>query len=105
MTAEELYRALGPDQAQLGYVFNPDQTWALEALAGLAVNMERYGYASCPSRLATGQKAKDRAIICPCVFRTEDVAKYGRCYCHLYFSPEAAAGRRTPATAPDRWLR
>jgi ferredoxin-thioredoxin reductase catalytic subunit len=67
------------------------------------VNEARYGYGSCPGRLATGLAERDRPIVCPCAFRDEDVAKYGRCHCHLYFSPGAAA---TPAQAvPDRWLR
>jgi ferredoxin-thioredoxin reductase catalytic subunit len=106
MTPEELYRARQPVQEAWGYVFNPDRAWALEVLAGLATNRERYGYGSCPGRLATGRREKDRDIICPCAFRGEDVAKYGRCYCHLYFSPDAAAGRRPPpAVVPDRWLR
>ncbi|GHV56604.1 hypothetical protein FACS189460_1680 [Deltaproteobacteria bacterium] len=106
MTPEELYRAWQPAQEALGYAFNPDRAWALEVLAGLAVNRGRYGYGSCPGRLATGRREKDRDIICPCVFREEDVAKYGRCYCHLYFSPEAAGGGlRAPEIVPDRWLR
>ena len=67
------------------------------------INKARYGYASCPSRLATGDPERDRPIICPCVFRDEDLAKYGRCYGHLYFSPQPAAGRAM--AVPDRWLR
>lgn len=101
--ANELYDALAPAQAALGYLLNPDRAWALPALAGILVNEARYGYGSCPGRLATGHPERDRAIICPCAFRAEDVAKYGRCHCHLYFSPGAAGGRVTPA--PDRWLR
>ena len=101
--AAELQETLAPAQAARGYVFNPDRAWTLPALAGLLVNEARYGYASCPGRLATGRPERDQAIICPCAFRAEDVAKYGRCHCHLYFSPGAAAGRVPPV--PDRWLR
>ena len=98
--AERRYETLAADQA---YPFNPDRVWTLGALAGLLVNEARYGYGSCPGRLATGLAERDRPIVCPCAFRDEDVAKYGRCHCHLYFSPGAAA---TPAQAvPDRWLR
>jgi len=86
-----------------GYGLNPDRTWTREVLAGLRVNAVRYGYGSCPSRLATGRQDQDQAIICPCAFRTEDMAKYGRCYGHLYFSPRVSPGR-VPAV-PDRWLR
>ncbi|MDR2934846.1 MAG: ferredoxin:thioredoxin reductase [Candidatus Adiutrix sp.] len=102
--AAELYETLAPAQAAQGYAFNPDKAWTLAALAGLLVNEARHGYGSCPGRLATGQPESDRAIVCPCDFRAEDVAKYGRCHCHLYFSPGAAGrGRLTPV--PDRWLR
>jgi ferredoxin-thioredoxin reductase catalytic subunit len=101
--AARLYEALAPVQATRGFAFNPDKTWSLEVLAGLLVNEARYGYGSCPGRLATGSHERDRDIVCPCAFRAEDAAKYGRCYCHLYFSPGDAAGR-VPAV-PDRWLR
>ena len=101
--AAELYETLAADQA--GYRLNPDRDWTFKVLAGLLVNEARYGYGSCPGRLATGLAERDRAIVCPCAFRAEDVAKYGRCYCHLYFSP-ASSGRRPPGSAvPDRWLR
>ena len=75
-----------------------------EALAGLRVNQARYGYGSCPSRLATGDADRDRPIICPCVFRDEDLAKYGRCYGRLYFSPQVP-GAPVMTAVPDRWLR
>jgi ferredoxin-thioredoxin reductase catalytic subunit len=105
--AAELYETLAPAQAAQGYVFNQNRAWTLPALAGLLVNEARYGYGSCPGRLATGRLERDRAIICPCVFRAEDVAKYGRCHCHLYFSPGGPGGGLEPlvSAVPDRWLR
>ncbi|MDR2726074.1 MAG: glutaredoxin [Candidatus Adiutrix sp.] len=98
-----LYEDLGQQQAARGYAFNPDRAWTLKALAGLLVNEARYGYGSCPGRLATGRRQDDRPIVCPCDFRAEDVAKYGRCHCHLYFGPggPAASGQ----AVPDRWPR
>jgi ferredoxin-thioredoxin reductase catalytic subunit len=103
--AAEPPETLAPAQATQGCVFNPDQDWTRVALAGLLVNKARHGYASCPGRLATGRPESDRAIICPCDFRAEDVAKYGRCYCHLYFSPDGARGGGRTPHVPDRWLR
>jgi len=94
------YETLAADQAAC--LFNPDRDWTLKVLAGLMVNEARYGYGSCPGRLATGVAEHDRAIVCPCAFRAEDVAKYGRCHCHLYFSREGPAA---PGPVPDRWLR
>lgn len=106
MTPEELYTALKPVQEKKGYYFNTDHDWVLDVLGGIQTNKDRYGYGSCPCRLATGQKENDRDIICPCLFREEDVVKYDRCYCNLYLSREAAEGRHQAAKAvPERWIR
>ncbi len=106
LTPEELYARLKPVQEAKGYYFHSDEPWVLEILEGVLTNMARYGYGSCPCRLATGDRERDRDIICPCVFREEDVAKYDRCYCKLYVSREAAEGRKQlPPVIPERWLR
>ena len=106
MTPEELYAILNPAQEKKGYCFNPDYQWCLDVLAGTLTNKARYGYGSCPCRLAVGERERDREIICPCVFRDEDVRKYDACYCRLYMSPEGAAGQRpVPESIPDRWFR
>lgn len=106
MKPEELLNALEPIQQKKGYYFYYDRAWVLDVLEGLEANKKRYGYASCPCRLATGDRERDRDIICPCVFREEDVARYGRCYCNLYVDRETAEGRKDiPETIPERWLR
>ncbi|GAB4483323.1 MAG: ferredoxin-thioredoxin reductase catalytic domain-containing protein [Thermodesulfovibrionales bacterium] len=86
MTAEELYEALRKLQEPLGYCFNRDRERVLELLDGLLVNKARYGYMSCPCRLADGVRERDQDIICPCVYRAPDVAEFGSCYCSLYVS-------------------
>ena len=106
MTAEELYALLKPVQEKKGYYFNPDHDWVLDVLSGVLTNKERYGYGSCPCRLAIGQREADREIVCPCTFREEDVTRYGRCYCMLYYDREAAEGRKkVPEVIPERWIR
>jgi ferredoxin-thioredoxin reductase catalytic subunit len=60
----------------------------LSILKDLLINKDRYGYMSCPCRLATGDREKDRDIMCPCIYRTDDVKEYGSCYCNLYVSTE-----------------
>lgn len=106
MTPEELLAALEPIQKKKGYYFYNDHPWVLDVLAGMLTNKERYGYTSCPCRLATGDRQRDRDIVCPCAFREEDVARYGRCYCQLYVDREVAEGRKEiPDTIPERWLR
>lgn len=106
MTPEELQAALKPLQEKKGFFFNPDQQQVHDVLEGVLANKERYGYGSCPCRLATAQRERDREIICPCVFRDDDVADYGSCYCRLYVSREVLEGRAVIAeTIPERWLR
>ncbi|MDD4357238.1 MAG: ferredoxin-thioredoxin reductase catalytic domain-containing protein [Smithellaceae bacterium] len=88
MTAEELYNLLKKAQEPKGYFFNKDKNWVLSILQDLLVNRERYGYSSCPCRLASGDREKDRDIICPCAYRNEDVKEYGSCFCNLYVSQD-----------------
>ena len=55
-----------------GYRLNPDPEFLQALIEGLCVNEERYGYPSCPCRIATGIFAIDRDIICPCDYRDPD---------------------------------
>jgi len=106
MTPEEMYAIMKPVQEKRGYYFSADHAWVLDVLEGVLTNKERYGYGSCPCRLATGDRERDRPIVCPCEFREEDVAKYDRCYCSLYLSLPAVKGERRPSeSVPERWLR
>jgi ferredoxin-thioredoxin reductase catalytic chain len=88
MTPAELYDLLKKAQEPKGYFFNKDRDWVLTILQDLLINKERYGYTSCPCRLASGDREKDRDIMCPCVYRTEDIKEYGSCYCNLYVTRE-----------------
>lgn len=88
MTATELYEMLKKAQEPQGYFFNKDKNWVLSILGDLLVNKERYGYTCCPCRLASGNREKDRDIMCPCVYREQDVKEFGSCYCNLYVSKD-----------------
>src|SRR5512146_459321 len=68
---------------------------------GLKTNEERYGYPSCPCRLATGNLDFDRDIICPCDYRDPDVAQYGACYCRLYVNKAVFESQNLPEV-PER---
>jgi len=89
-------------QEPQGYFFNADETLVTELLEALVVNKERYGYMSCPCRLAAGVREKDRDIMCPCVYRPADVAEYGSCYCGLYVSAAYKAGEVPKVQVPER---
>ncbi len=102
MTVAELYDALKKTQEPRGYFFNPDQAKVTALLAGLLENKARHGYMGCPCRLLWDDREWDRDIICPCVYREEDVKEYGSCYCGLYVSRERLEGRIAPLTVPER---
>jgi ferredoxin-thioredoxin reductase catalytic subunit len=84
--AQKLYEMLKKVQEPKGYYFNKDEERVTELLEALLVNKERYGYMSCPCRLASGDRELDKDIVCPCQYRTPDVEEYGSCYCNLYVS-------------------
>jgi ferredoxin-thioredoxin reductase catalytic chain len=102
MKEKELYEMLKKVQEPKGYFFNKDLDRVLDLLQGLLVNKERYGYMCCPCRLASGDRNQDQDIICPCVYRTPDVAEYGSCYCNLYVSKEWNASERDHPYVPER---
>ena len=93
---------LDRDAGASGYHLNPDIEFT-EALAeGLLVNEERFGYRSCPCRLASGDAASDLDIVCPCDYRDADLTEWGTCYCALYVSREVLDGKREIGPIPER---
>jgi ferredoxin-thioredoxin reductase catalytic subunit len=102
MTPAELYEMLKKVQEPKGYFFNKDKDWVLTILADLLTNKDRYGYMSCPCRLAAGNREKDADIFCPCQYRPEDVKQYGSCYCNLYVSSEWNEGKIEHKYVPER---
>ena len=99
---EKLYEILKRVQEPKGYWFNRDKKRVFELLEALLVNKERYGYVSCPCRLASGDREMDKDIICPCVYRAPDVEEYGSCYCNLYVSREWNEERIRHIYVPER---
>ncbi|MEK6679329.1 MAG: DUF3422 family protein [Nitrospirota bacterium] len=74
-----------------GCKVNPDKAILQNILDGLIKNERRYGYRSCPCRLASGDYLKDSDIICPCAYMSWDLEVYGRCYCSLYVNEKYIA--------------
>lgn len=93
---------LAPHQERQGYHFSNDDQLVESLLEGLLVNKSRYGYMSCPCRLASGDRERDRDIICPCDYREADVQEYGSCYCQLYVTPEWNADMVPHVFVPER---
>jgi ferredoxin-thioredoxin reductase catalytic subunit len=85
MSTHQLFEMLKKAQEPKGYYFNTkDPQRVMDLMEALLVNKQRYGYMVCPCRLAAGDREKDKDILCPCVYRTADVAEFGSCYCNLY---------------------
>jgi len=81
------------DAKTYGYDLNPDPEFLRDLLEGIKRNEERYGYPSCPCRLASGKFQLDRDILCPCDYRDPDVLEYGHCYCALYVRKDVSEGK------------
>ena len=100
-TIEKVRARAEADANTYGYHLTPDPELLQGFLEGLKVNEERYGYPSCPCRLASGNFEFDRDIICPCDYRDPDVAQYGTCYCRLYVSKAVFESKVLP-DVPER---
>lgn len=85
---EKLYGTLKKIQEPKGYFFNKDRERTMDLLEALLLNKERYGYMGCPCRLLSGDREKDKDILCPCEYREPDVKEYGSCYCNLYVTQD-----------------
>ena len=83
------------------YQVNPDTDFVKMLIEGLLVNEQRYGYPSCPCRIASGVREEDLDIVCPCDYRDADVSEYDACYCAMYVSQAVVKGK--PAhSIPER---
>lgn len=102
MTVEKLYEILKKYAESQGIELNKDKEYVFEILEGLLINEQRYGYRSCPCRLASGNKEKDRDIICPCAYRDPDIKEYGSCYCGLYVSKDWNEEKIKHIKVPER---
>lgn len=102
ITLEEVRRRAENDARTYGYYLHPDADFLHDLLEGLKRNEERYGYPSCPCRLASGKLELDRDIICPCYYRDPDVEEYGSCYCALYMSNDLYKGKKPILPIPER---
>jgi ferredoxin-thioredoxin reductase catalytic subunit len=99
---EALFKRLDQDAEDGGYHLNPDMSFTKSLVKGLLINEKRYGYPACPCRLASGVKADDLDIICPCDYRDPDLSKFGSCYCALYVSSDVVEGKKKVRPIPER---
>lgn len=102
MNKEELYEMLKKAQEPKGYFFSNYKEHVFELLEALLTNKNRYGYMCCPCRLASGDRENDKDIICPCVYREQDVKEYGSCYCNLYVTKDWNENKIPHEYVPER---
>jgi ferredoxin-thioredoxin reductase catalytic chain len=99
---EALRTRLEREAERAGYPLNPDLEFTRSLTHGLLVNEGRYGYRACPCRLASGDAARDRDIVCPCDYRDADLLDWGSCFCGLYVSADIREGKTSLASVPER---
>jgi len=103
MDREQYLAAITAAAPRKGRYLNPDTNIVNALVDGILTNKERYGYHSCPCRMAANDKDWDTDIICPCVYCDPDVAEYDACYCGLYVSEACAKGvKKVPEHIPER---
>jgi len=102
MTPEKLFDILQKYALKQGFELNADRAHVMMLMDGLLANEARYGYRSCPCRLAKNDKEADKDIICPCVYREPDVKEFGSCYCGLYVSNSWNQDRLEHERVPER---
>ena len=102
ITIEQVQKRAEADAKTYGYYLTPDADLLQGLFDGLRVNEERYGYPSCPCRLASGNFDYDRDIICPCDYRDPDVLEFGACYCRLYVNKNVYESKDELPTVPER---
>jgi ferredoxin-thioredoxin reductase catalytic subunit len=100
-TLEQTRKRAEADAKSYGYYLTPQPDLLQMFLEGLKTNEDRYGYPSCPCRLATGNFEIDRDIICPCDYRDPDVVEFGACYCRLYVNKVVFESQNLPEV-PER---
>ena len=101
-SSKELLEIIKTSAAKRGCYLNRDEIFVKELVDGLYANLQRYGYASCPCRLAAQNYEFDKDILCPCIYMKDDVDKYGMCFCCLYVSKEVFEGMKQPHSIPER---
>lgn len=99
---EKLRGRLDKQARSGGYNLNPDADFTNPLVRSLLQNEARYGYPSCPCRLAAGDKQQDLDIICPCDYRDPDLSEFGSCYCALYVSAAVVNGEKQAEPIPER---
>ncbi len=67
-----------------GFRLNPEKKIVEGNVKRLLENEKREGERYCPCRRTTGDREKDKKIICPCAYHREEIRRQGYCHCMLF---------------------
>lgn len=81
---EEMIKEYSEYAQKNGFQLNPDKKNVERVINGLLENEKKNGKKYCPCRRLSGNQEEDSKKICPCVYREEELAKDGRCFCGLF---------------------
>ena len=84
MNAEQLRATLERYANSQGFQLNPHKKIVDFLIQGLLHHEQKFGYRYCPCRAITGNPKQDEKIICPCVYRKDEIEQMGRCHCGLF---------------------
>ena len=101
-TQQDVYEFVRRVAAHQGWELNQDPQFLDDLVSGLRQNYARYGYFLCPCRDGSGERQKDRDIICPCEYNVPDQQEYGHCFCALFLSRAFATSGQEPQPIPER---
>ncbi|TGC11052.1 ferredoxin-thioredoxin reductase catalytic domain-containing protein [Methanolobus halotolerans] len=82
----EFYERSKKNTDKTEYKLNTDWDVITTAVKAISNNKKQYGEWYCFCQKRTGDKDKDKKIICPCAARARDIATRGACKCGLYIS-------------------
>ena len=68
----------------VGIKINPNEKIVNNVIRRMIVIKKEKGENYCPCRITTGDKKKDKEIICPCVFHRGEIELQDGCHCSLF---------------------
>lgn len=84
MKKQELLKKSEKHAKEYFIKLNPDKKHVSKILDALLKNKKEHGEIYCPCRAITGDKKRDKLIICPCVYHMGEIELKGECLCKLF---------------------
>ena len=81
---EKLFKKYENYAKKNSFRLNPDRKVTDYLIKALLEREKKYGKRYCPCRRITGDKKKDKKIICPCIYHKKEIKEDGHCYCFLF---------------------